>query len=51
MQSDGQLRELKDTGVVDENTPELLRAKLALLYRVGVKSTLSSFRALALENY
>ena len=51
MQSDGQLRELKDAGVVDENTPELLRAKLALLYRVGVKSTLSSFRALALESY
>jgi hypothetical protein len=37
-------------GVIDESTPELLRTKLTLLYRSGVKTLLSDFRKKALEN-
>jgi len=44
---DAELRALQGEGLIDESTPELLRRKLALLYRTGVKTILSQFRASA----
>ena len=44
------LEALKAEGSIDESTPDLLRTKLALLYRVGVKRILSQFRAHAVAD-
>ena len=43
-----ELNELKKQGGLDETNADLLRRKIALEYRIGVKSILSAFRAQAL---
>ena len=45
-----ELNELKKQGGLDESNADLLRRKIALEYRIGVKSILSAFRAQALQS-
>jgi hypothetical protein len=49
-QDQAELDQLKKDGGLDGSKVQLLRHKIALEYRIGVKSILSAFRANALQS-
>ena len=49
-QDEAELDELMKQGGLDESKADLLRLKIALEYRIGVKSILSAFRTQALQS-